>query len=139
MESSRHTPPKLSRRQAVMVGYSAEDTYRRFKGPAEARKMTSQAPVSSKTPGRTYKMRLVEQRFGKPIERVLQDMVIEHGKREASKRMGISPITVSLWMMQLGMEDHTIILNPGERAIIKREGADDQVIIHSFTPTTPSD
>lgn len=51
---------------------------------------------------KTLAMKLIEERFGRPIEELLEDGT---GIKQIGERLGIDPSTVSVWRLRLGLRE----------------------------------
>lgn len=71
---------------------------------------------------KTKLMRDVEERFQRPLERLLPDMVNQHGLSHAASELGISTPTMSYWMLKLGMSYRRVALTSQETIEVKRPG-----------------
>ena len=69
---------------------------------------------------KTEKMLQVEKRLKRPLERILPEMVNEHGLTGAARRVGVSKATMSYWMLKLGIQMRHVALAPGETIEVKR-------------------
>jgi transposase-like protein len=51
-------------------------------------------------------MQLMEQRLGRPLDEILQELYIEKGMttKQVAVELGVSQASVSRWMAQLGVE-----------------------------------
>lgn len=66
----------------------------------------------------TSKMRQIEQAEGKPIREVLTELYKRYGSQAAvADRLGVSPGTISLWLIRLGMEHWTIVKPAGQEVM----------------------
>ena len=69
---------------------------------------------------KTTKMRSVERRIRRPLERAVPEMVNEYGLTGAARRLGVSKATMSYWMLKLGIHMRHVALAPGETIEVKR-------------------
>lgn len=70
------------------------------------------------------KMKQVAAEKGKPIREVLQEMFAEYGSQSAvAKELGINQSTLSYWLLKLGLEQQTVLVDrrPTRRIVIVRE------------------
>jgi hypothetical protein len=52
---------------------------------------------------KTKLMRDVEERFQRPLERLLPELVNQYGLSQAATEIGVSTSTVPYWMLKLGL------------------------------------
>ncbi len=65
----------------------------------------------------TAKMRQIEQAEGKPIREVLADMYECYGNQvSVASQLGVSPSTLSWWLVRLNLQHWTIIKSTTEGA-----------------------
>ena len=62
----------------------------------------------------------VENHFRQPLERLLPEMLNEHGLTITAARLGISKATIGYWILKLGITVQRVVLLPGETFEIKR-------------------
>jgi hypothetical protein len=71
---------------------------------------------------KTKLMRDVEERFQRPLERLLPELVNQYGLSQAATEIGVSTSTVSYWMLKLGVSYRRVALNAQETIEVKRPG-----------------
>jgi hypothetical protein len=71
---------------------------------------------------KTKLMRDVEERFQRPLERLLPELVNQYGLSQAATEIGVSTSTVSYWMLKLGVSYRRVALNVQETIEVKRPG-----------------
>ena len=69
---------------------------------------------------KTKLMRTVEDRFNRPLERLLPEMVNERGLTDTAVALGISNSVLGYWLLKLGITMRRVALAPGEPLEIKR-------------------
>lgn len=69
---------------------------------------------------KTKLMLSVERRFNQPLERLLPELINEHGLTAAAEELEVSKATVGYWILKLGINVRRIALAPGESLKIKR-------------------
>lgn len=72
---------------------------------------------------RTKKTKLmlrVEREYNRPLERLLPEMVNEHGLSNAADELGVSKATLGYWLLKLGINVRRVALAPGETLEVKR-------------------
>ena len=69
---------------------------------------------------KTKLMRTVEERFNRPLERLLPEMVNERGLTDTAVALGISNSVLGYWLLKLGITMRRVALAPGETLEIKR-------------------
>ena len=69
---------------------------------------------------KTKLMRTVEERFNRPLERLLPEMVNERGLTDTATALGISNSVLGYWLLKLGITMRRVALAPGETLEIKR-------------------
>jgi transcriptional regulator with GAF, ATPase, and Fis domain len=69
---------------------------------------------------KTRLMHEVEEKNGRSLERLLPEMVNEHGLSETATRLGVSKATLGYWMLKLGINVRRVALAPGETLEVKR-------------------
>ena len=69
---------------------------------------------------KTKLMRTVEDRFNRPLERLLPEMVNERGLTDTAVALGISNSVLGYWLLKLGITMRRVALTPGETLEIKR-------------------
>lgn len=65
-------------------------------------------------------MQAVEERYNRPLERLLPEMVNEKGISGTAAELGVSKSTVSYWLLKLGINVRRVALAPGESLEVKR-------------------
>ena len=70
--------------------------------------------------GKTKKMVGVESELGRPLEKVLPEMVTELGLSATADELEVSIATLSYWLLKLGINVRRVALAPGETLEIKR-------------------
>ena len=71
---------------------------------------------------KTKKMLKVEGRFHRPLEKILPEMVTEHGLSASAEQLGVSKATLGYWLLKLGIDVRRVALAPGETLEVKRVG-----------------
>ena len=71
---------------------------------------------------RTKLMRRVEDRFQRPLETLVPEMVNEHGLSHAADELGVSPATLGYWMLKMGIRYRRVALTADEKIEVKRPG-----------------
>ena len=69
---------------------------------------------------KTKLLRTVEERFNRPLERLLPEMVNERGLTDTAAALGISNSVLGYWLLKLGITMRRVALAPGETLEIKR-------------------
>jgi hypothetical protein len=64
----------------------------------------------------------VEEKFQRPLERLLPEMVNQHGLSHAAAELGLSAPTMSYWMLKLGISYRKVALTAQETIEVKRPG-----------------
>ncbi len=67
-------------------------------------------------------MRGVEERFQRPLERLVPEMVNQHGLSHAADELGVSPATLGYWMLKLGIRYRRVAVTAEETIEVKRPG-----------------
>ena len=57
---------------------------------------------------------------GRPLERLLPDMVNELGLSGTADELGVSKATLGYWLLKLGINVRRVALAPGETLEVKR-------------------
>ena len=70
--------------------------------------------------GKTKKMVGVESELGRPLEKVLPEMVTELGLSATADELEVSKATLSYWLLKLGINVRRVALAHGETLEIKR-------------------
>ena len=71
---------------------------------------------------RTKLMRQVEDKFQRPLETLVPELVNQHGLSHAATEMGVSPATLSYWMLKMGIRYRRVALTADETIEVKRPG-----------------
>ena len=71
---------------------------------------------------KTKKMLTVEEEFHRPLEKILPEMVTEHGLSRSAEQLGVSKATLGYWLLKLGINVRRVALAPGETLEVKRVG-----------------
>ena len=71
---------------------------------------------------KTKLMRDVEERFQRPLERLVPEMVNQHGLSHAAGELGVSPATLGYWMLKLGIRYRRVAVTAEETIEVKRPG-----------------
>lgn len=69
---------------------------------------------------KTKLMLRVEKDFDRPLERLVPDLVNEHGLTATADTLGVSKATLGYWMLKMGINVRRVALAPGEVLEIKR-------------------
>jgi hypothetical protein len=69
---------------------------------------------------KTKLMQDVENRFHRPLERLLPEMVNERGLSYTALELGVSKATLGYWLLKLGISVRRVALAPGETLEVKR-------------------
>ena len=69
---------------------------------------------------KTKKMIEVEDKFGRPLEKMLPDLVTENGLVGTADYLGVSKATLGYWLLKLDIIVHRVALAPGETLEVKR-------------------
>jgi hypothetical protein len=67
-------------------------------------------------------MREVESKFQRPLEKLLPDLVNQHGLSHAANELGVSPATLGYWMLKLGIRYRRVAVTADETIEVKRPG-----------------
>jgi len=65
-------------------------------------------------------MLAVEEAHGRNLERLLPEMVNEHGLSNTAGDLGVSKATLGYWLLKLGINVRRVALAPGETLEVKR-------------------
>lgn len=58
----------------------------------------------------TPKMQSIEQAAGRPIREIIADLYAKHGNQaDVAAALGVSPGTLSVWLIRLGLEHWTLV------------------------------
>jgi hypothetical protein len=71
---------------------------------------------------KTKLMQSVEEKFQRPLERLLPELVNQHGLSRAASDLGGSISTMSYWMLKLGIRYRRVALTAQETIEVKRPG-----------------
>jgi hypothetical protein len=74
----------------------------------------------SKVNKKTKKMVAVEERFQRPLEKMLPELVTEQGLTATADQLGVSKATLGYWLLKLGINVRRVALAPGESIEVKR-------------------
>ena len=66
------------------------------------------------------RMHEVEQRFNRPLERLLPELINQKGLSATAEELGIKTATLNYWLLKLGISVRRVALAPGETLEIKR-------------------
>ena len=69
---------------------------------------------------KTKLMLRVEEKYHRPLERLLPEMVNQKGLSATAQEMGVSKATLGYWLLKLGINVRRIALAPGETLEVKR-------------------
>jgi hypothetical protein len=65
-------------------------------------------------------MQQVEDRFKQPLERLLPEMINEHGLTATATELEVSKATLGYWLLKIGINVRRVALAPGESLEVKR-------------------
>jgi hypothetical protein len=65
-------------------------------------------------------MQSVEDRYRQPLERLLPEMINEHGLTNTAQQLEVSKATLGYWLLKLGINVRRVALAPGESLEVKR-------------------
>mgnify|MGYP001164844886 CR=1 FL=1 len=71
---------------------------------------------------KTKKMLAVEERFRKPLEKILPEMVTEQGLTATADYLGVSKATLGYWLLKFRIDVRRVALAPGDSLQITRLG-----------------
>ena len=71
---------------------------------------------------RTKLMRQVEDKFQRPLESLVPELVNQHGLSHAAAELGVSPATLGYWMLKMGIRYRRVALTADETIEVKRPG-----------------
>ena len=71
---------------------------------------------------RTKLMQQVEQRYNKPLEKLLPEMYNEKGLPAMAAELGISKGTLWYWLLKFGINVRRVALAPGEELQVQQIG-----------------
>lgn len=69
---------------------------------------------------RTKLMKAVEERYNRPLERLLPEKVNELGLSATAEELEVSKATLGYWILKLGINVRRVALAPGETLEVKR-------------------
>lgn len=69
---------------------------------------------------KTRLMLQVEEKYGRPLERLLPELVNEKGLSATAEELGVSKATLGYWLLKLGISVRRVALAPGETLEVKR-------------------
>ncbi len=69
---------------------------------------------------KTKLMQRVEDRYQRPLERLLPELVNEKGLSSTALELGVSKATLGYWLLKLGINVRRVALAPGETLEVKR-------------------
>ncbi len=69
---------------------------------------------------KTKLMQAVEERYQRPLERLLPELVNEKGLSYTALELGVSKATLGYWLLKLGINVRRVALAPGETLEVKR-------------------
>ena len=69
---------------------------------------------------KTKLMKRVEEAHQRPLERLLPEMVNEHGLSDTATELGVSKATLGYWLLKLGINVRRVALAPGDTLEVKR-------------------
>ena len=69
---------------------------------------------------KTRLMREVEDKYQRPLERLLPEKVNELGLSATASELGVSKATLGYWILKLGINVRRVALAPGETLEVKR-------------------
>ena len=69
---------------------------------------------------KTRLMQSVEDRYRQPLERLLPEMINEHGLTSTAQQLEVSKATLGYWLLKLGINVRRVALAPGESLEVKR-------------------
>ncbi|MBI3953405.1 MAG: hypothetical protein HY330_02715 [Chloroflexi bacterium] len=71
---------------------------------------------------KTRLMRQVEERYQRPLEKLLPEMYNEKGLPAMADELGISRGTLWYWLLKFGIHLRRVAVAPGETLEVKRSG-----------------
>jgi hypothetical protein len=71
---------------------------------------------------KTKKMLAVEERFRKPLEKILPEMVTEQGLTATADYLGVSKATLGYWLLKFRIDVQRVALAPGDTLEVTRIG-----------------
>ena len=69
---------------------------------------------------KTALMRRVEEKYDRPLEKLLPDLVNEKGLTATAEQLDVSKATVGYWLLKFGISVQRVALAPGETLEVKR-------------------
>ncbi|MCH8745898.1 MAG: hypothetical protein IIB31_09670 [Chloroflexi bacterium] len=78
--------------------------------------------MTSQRTRKTKLMRGVEEKFHRPLETLVPEMVNLHGLSHAAIELGVNTATLSYWMLKLGIRYRKVALTANETIEVKRPG-----------------
>ncbi|MBI4234356.1 MAG: hypothetical protein HY686_07945 [Chloroflexi bacterium] len=69
---------------------------------------------------KTRLMVQVEEKYGRPLERLLPELVNERGLSATAEELDVSKATLGYWLLKLGINVLRVALAPGETLEVKR-------------------
>lgn len=69
---------------------------------------------------KTRLMQNVEDRYRQPLERLLPEMINEHGLTATAQTLDVSKATLGYWLLKLGISVQRIALAPGDTIKVTR-------------------
>ena len=69
---------------------------------------------------RTKLMKAVEEKYQRPLERLLPEKVNELGLSATAEELQVSKATLGYWILKLGINVRRVALAPGETLEVKR-------------------
>lgn len=70
---------------------------------------------------KTKLMQQVEERYQRPLERLLPEMLNENGLSGTAEELKVAKATVGYWSLKLGINVQRVALAPGESLEVKRQ------------------
>jgi len=69
---------------------------------------------------RTKLVQGVEERYNRPLERLLPELITERGLSATADLLGVKKSTLNYWLLKLGINVRRVVLAPGEFLEVKR-------------------
>ena len=69
---------------------------------------------------RTKLMQQVEEKYQRPLERLLPEKVNELGLSATAEELGVSKATLGYWLLKMRIDVRRVALAPGETLEVKR-------------------
>ncbi|MBI4336417.1 MAG: hypothetical protein HY683_01110 [Chloroflexi bacterium] len=69
---------------------------------------------------KTKLMLRVEEKHGRPLEKLLPELVNERGLSATAEELKVSKATLGYWLLKLGINVRRVALAPGETLEVKR-------------------